>query len=468
MGGLEDSRTESLIRERKRQLPRGTQRPTSDDLKGQFVTKLTKLLNFGRKPPFSWSGMFWKKNHRPEPEAPSPGRGPERAPQNGPQASLPSDSGIDTVVAMLKAFGEHAFDIDRVPAEATRSECEGWARKIAFGEQLGVDGGPPKRDFGGARRYFEAHRAHEREHVTSSVSNFREAVHTFARCLTRTVGEERAADARVSAQLSNLSAALRESDASTLRREAEAVVNVVSEVMEQRQRLQQEQVQLLSEKIQHLKAELHEARESAALDPLTQLHNRSSLDSQLERVADLSFLMSATPCLLMIDVDHFKTVNDRFGHPIGDEVIRRVADTLVRHFLRREDFVARYGGEEFVVVVPDSSALQVRQRAERVRQSIAELGFAKGSDHFSVTASIGVAVLGPGDTGKSWLARADAALYEAKSAGRNRVVFAEDTGGSASSLHAAPPASQAPGRHSQAPARTLSSGSLRAVIKPSQ
>jgi PleD family two-component response regulator len=147
-----------------------------------------------------------------------------------------------------------------------------------------------------------------------------------------------AADARVGAKLGNLVAAFRANDADVIRREAE---EVVSDVMDQRKKLQQEQMQVLSEKIQRLKAELHEARESAALDPLTQLHNRASLDAQLERGADLSFLMNATPCLLMIDVDHFKSVNDRFGHPIGDEVIRRVADTLVRNFLRREDFVAR-------------------------------------------------------------------------------------------------------------------------------
>jgi diguanylate cyclase (GGDEF)-like protein len=163
--------------------------------------------------------------------------------------------------------------------------------------------------------------------------------------------------------------------------------------------------------------------------------------------------------VLFMDLDHFKSVNDRFGHPIGDEVIRRVADTLVRNFLRREDFVARYGGEEFVVVVPDSSSHAVRQRAERVRQAIGEIGFSKGKEQFSVTASIGVAVLGPGDTGKSWLERADAALYEAKSSGRNRVVFAEDTGAKAPSLRPSRPPSQAPGR-------TLSSGAIRLHGKP--
>jgi diguanylate cyclase len=397
--------------------------------------------------------MFWKKNTPSTPPAP-PSKASPGDEDGGRSDSRELDAAIDTVVAMMRTFGEHAFDLDSVQAEDTREECDGWARKISMGEKLGVEGGPPKRDFGGARRYFAAHRAHEREYVSSSVTNLREAVHAFARCLTRTVGEDRSADARVGAQLGHLVQAFAANDADVIRREAEAVVQVVSDVMDQRKKLQQEQLQILSEKIQKLKAELHEARESAALDPLTQLHNRASLDSQLERVADLSFLMSATPCLLMIDVDHFKSVNDRFGHPIGDEVIRRVADTLVRNFLRREDFVARYGGEEFVVVVPDSSAHAVRQRADRVRQAIAEIGFSKGSEHFSVTASIGVAVLGPGDTGKSWLARADSALYEAKTAGRNRVVFAEDAGASVPSMPAAKPVSAAPGR-------TISTGSLR-------
>lgn len=397
--------------------------------------------------------MFWKKN-APSPPSSSATSQPSLEAQDPGREGRDLDGALDAVVGLLRAFGEHAFETPGASAEDTREECDGWARKIAMGESQSALGGPLRRDFGGARRYFAAHRAHEREYVTSSVTNLREAVHAFARCLTRTVGEDRAADARVGAQLGNLVAAFGANDADVIRREAEAVVQVVTDVMDQRKKLQQQQMQVLSEKIAKLKAELHEARESAALDPLTQLHNRSSLDSQLERVADLSFLMSATPCLLMIDVDHFKSVNDRFGHPVGDEVIRRVADTLVRNFLRREDFVARYGGEEFVVVVPDSSSHAVRQRAERVRQSIEEIGFSKGTEQFSVTASIGVAVLGSGDTGKSWLERADAALYEAKSAGRNRVVFADETGAKAPSLSPSRPPSYSPGRG-------LSSGSLR-------
>src|SRR5690348_1947675 len=150
--------------------------------------------------------MFWKKNTPSSPPSAAPTSGGASGPEAGRAANdgRELDAAIDTVVALLRAFGEGAFDLDSVHAEETRSECDGWARKISMGEKLGVEGGPPKRDFGGARRYFAAHRAHEREYVGSSVTNLREAVHAFARCLTRTVGEDRAADARVGAQLGHL------------------------------------------------------------------------------------------------------------------------------------------------------------------------------------------------------------------------------------------------------------------------
>jgi diguanylate cyclase (GGDEF)-like protein len=191
--------------------------------------------------------------------------------------------------------------------------------------------------------------------------------------------------------------------------------------MERRRERQAEQVALLSEKIHALREELHQARALASLDPLTQLYNRNALDTHLERMADLSFLLSSSPCLLMIDVDHFKAVNDRYGHPLGDEVLRRVADALVRQFLRREDFVARYGGEEFVVVIPDSTLDNARKRADRVREAVGALVIPSPRGDVRVTISVGIACLATTDDAKSWLARADAALYEAKASGRNTI-----------------------------------------------
>lgn len=370
--------------------------------------------------------MFWKKANG------------NAAPESTRHASDGEDAALDAVAHLLKTFGEHAFDTENVSAQETRAECEGWARKITVGEGKTQDaqgaGKPFKRDFAGVRRYFAAQRTHEREFVGRSLGNLREAVHAFARCLTTTVGEDRAADERVGAQLGRLVGAFQSNDSEAIRSEAEGIVAVVQEVMAKRSESQKRMLSELSQKISDLRDELQEVREKAALDPLTQLFNRAALDAHLDRVADLAFLLSSSPCILMIDVDHFKQCNDTYGHPAGDEVLRRVADCLVRNFLRREDFVARYGGEEFVVVIPDSTLHNAELRAQRVRQSLSELEIETGKGKIHISVSIGLASLASGDTGHSWLARADAALYEAKSAGRNCVRVARENAAAVASI----------------------------------
>lgn len=359
--------------------------------------------------------MFWKKA--------APARGTDVAPAP-PPAGDSEDQALDALVSVVKSFGKDAFDTDKSSAETTRAECDDWAQRITIGPGRPDDGDAEeqgfRRDWGGLRRYFSAHRAHERDYVTRSFSTMREAVQTFARCLTDSVGEERASDERLGHELGQLLDSFRGNDPTTIRRGAESVARAVQEAIERRREREAKQVALLGEKIQALREELQQARELAALDPLTHLYNRNTLDTHLERVADLAYLLSSSPCLLMIDVDHFKSVNDKHGHLVGDEVLKRVADALVRQFLRREDFVARYGGEEFVIVIPDSTLENARRRSERVREAVESLAFERPAG-LKVTISVGISCLASGDDGKSWLARADAALYEAKAAGRNAV-----------------------------------------------
>ncbi len=399
----------------------------------------SKTLKIGRLRPFiRIRTMFWKK----------PSATAAHEPTSAQATASGEDAALDAVASLLKNFGENAFDTDNVSARDTRSECEGWAKRITVGggrSELGDDGEqkPFKRDFVGVRRYFAAQRAHEREFVGRSLGNLREAVHAFARCLTTTVGEDRAADERVGAQLGKLVGAFQSNDSQAIRYEAEGIVAVVQEVMAKRSESQKRMLGELSEKVSELREELQRVRDQAALDPLTQLFNRAALDAHLDRVADLAFLLSSSPCILMIDVDHFKRINDTYGHPAGDEVLRRVADMQVRNFLRREDFVARYGGEEFVVVIPDSSLHNAELRAERVRQSIEELEIETPKGKIQCTVSIGLASLSSGDSGNSWLARADAALYEAKGAGRNCVRVASEASSGVLSL--VPPRSIVPG-----------------------
>ena len=153
-------------------------------------------------------------------------------------------------------------------------------------------------------------------------------------------------------------------------------------------------------------------------DPLTGLANRRHLDV-LERELSQARRSGRPLAALMADIDHFKSINDAYGHAMGDKVLKQVAQIL-RDACRKEDIVARYGGEEFLVILPDSGAGAAADCGERMRKAVAGASFT-GIDR-PVTASFGATVLTPADTEDDFLKRADAALYEAKAGGRNRVV----------------------------------------------
>jgi diguanylate cyclase (GGDEF)-like protein len=165
-------------------------------------------------------------------------------------------------------------------------------------------------------------------------------------------------------------------------------------------------------------------REAARRDALTNALTRRALDeaAEIEIVRSLRHAMPLS--LLLLDIDHFKSINDRFGHPAGDAVLRQFT-TTTRRCLRREDLLGRIGGEEFGVLLPNTGAAGAAQLAERIRAAIADLDIEIEGRRPSLQVSIGVATLG--DDGTDWpvlMRRADDALYAAKRAGRNRVAIA--------------------------------------------
>ena len=159
-------------------------------------------------------------------------------------------------------------------------------------------------------------------------------------------------------------------------------------------------------------------RSEAVLDPLTGLLNRNTLELRFDELAQQAKLTGAPVCLIACDLDHFKQVNDRHGHDRGDTVLKDAA-YLLRKSLRSFELVYRLGGEEFLIVLPGSSVAEGRAIAERVRVGLEDAR----PGGLAVTASFGVAAGSGGDAVFEPLFRAaDSALYEAKRAGRNRVV----------------------------------------------
>jgi diguanylate cyclase len=197
--------------------------------------------------------------------------------------------------------------------------------------------------------------------------------------------------------------------------------------MIERTRGVEEQLRIACEEIRQLRDSLTEAQEAANQDPLTGLPNRRALDTRLAAATESARESGRPFAIAICDIDHFKAFNDRFGHQIGDEVIKFVATSLAEDGGERL-FAARYGGEEFVVLFEGVTAKQAGVEIDRIRAAIGARDLkinATGQTLGRLTFSAGVSELGVDDDGSSaMLKRADVSLYEAKRKGRNQVVIA--------------------------------------------
>ncbi len=198
-----------------------------------------------------------------------------------------------------------------------------------------------------------------------------------------------------------------------------------TEFLETRRRIEElERLSNLStdEKLRALMEEIDRYRELSATDSLTGLHNKRAFAARLAEEMARAARYKSRLSLIFCDIDHFKRVNDNFGHAVGDVVLQQVAGVLAGSRLRKSDIVARYGGEEFVVILPETGLQGAGTVAENLRLAVEGKEFALDGQPTSITASFGVAEYRPTMTGPEDLIRdADAALYAAKEKGRNRV-----------------------------------------------
>lgn len=182
----------------------------------------------------------------------------------------------------------------------------------------------------------------------------------------------------------------------------------------------QGRVESLEQETENYRTQLAEQRQQLMLDPLTQLPNRSALDERLEIEVERFRRYGSPLALALIDVDHFKLVNDRYGHSAGDKTLQVLGQVFAKAF-RRSDFIARYGGEEFVVLLPEQGLNGLMAPLDKLRQTVMRLPFDFKGQRVTITISIGATAFSAGDTAAMAFERADAELYKAKAQGRNQV-----------------------------------------------
>jgi len=210
----------------------------------------------------------------------------------------------------------------------------------------------------------------------------------------------------------------------------EGLLGTMDEHQQQRDLREQEvaaRLKGLAERVAHMEQEaqgyrehLEVQRQKALLDPLTGLPNRAAWSERLDYEVNAWHQRGNSLSLAMLDLDHFKRINDGYGHLAGDKVLKIIANVLSKR-LRPTDFIARFGGEEFVLLMPDSALADALAVGEVLREAIAACPFHFKGEPVTITVSMGVAQFQPGERSDLALKRADEALYRAKAAGRNQV-----------------------------------------------
>ncbi|TDQ44375.1 GGDEF domain-containing protein [Tepidicella xavieri] len=230
------------------------------------------------------------------------------------------------------------------------------------------------------------------------------------------------------AELTQLHGALSAQDAEALRARLPRTLQR-SQAMRDATTELRTQVAASRAEIERLRADLDRAREEVFIDSLTKVLNRKGLDHRLEQILTQARAgQDAGHGLVMLDIDHFKLINDQHGHLVGDQVLAAVGEVLRQVVTDPTHVVARYGGEEFAIVLPHAGLEAAAALAEKVCRTTRAMKLRKRNAHdvvLSVTVSAGAAVHRPGESAQDWVARADAALYRSKQAGRDRVTVAE-------------------------------------------
>lgn len=339
----------------------------------------------------------------------------------GAQASQPVEMSEEkaTILYFLDLYNKHLIDIDTHPVRKVRETLDRFAKGLMTADKKETDAVLFE-----LRQWFASYRIDEATYIQNTFDDFKRIIWDFADQLSEDVNEERSNERAVTASLEALREAVESNSIEALRSKSREFINFYVEHQSKKDENRQKRISKVRRNLDTVKKQLIEANQSLQLDHLTQAFNRRSFDDRLKTHWRI-FGLEKKPCtLIILDIDHFKKVNDTYGHDIGDFLLKECVRLLQGCFGRTEDFVARIGGEEFAVILPETEIVTAVRRAEEALDVIRKEVFVQAGAQIRFTVSMGIAQLQDGESFDQWLKRADTALYQSKNSGRNRLTVA--------------------------------------------
>ena len=341
------------------------------------------------------------------------------------------ETALETVGSVLRSIARSAFTIEDDTADDIQRRFDDWAQHILIQTpppdralEEGDESRSFPRDWLALRRVVQDHRRREHDYVVETVGGLRGAVWAFVDSLHRVMGMVAASDRQVGGNIERLKEVARGGSPERLRTEVMTVVREIETVIEDRQKKQRAQTRDLGSRIRNVSHQLQETRSPASLDPMTRLFNRKALEDHLSQLIELSDLFEQQVCVAYFDIDGMRGINEAYGQPTGDLLLRKLADMVARAFPQRTDFAARFDGDAFVVIQNETPLKDARRLAERFMQQARVVHVKRGDREVHATFSGGLAQLEPGESAKGLFERTARAAKRAYDGGGDRVLDA--------------------------------------------
>lgn len=323
-----------------------------------------------------------------------------------------------TLLYLIDIFNKHLLEVEGHPVRKVREQLDDFAKEILRGE--------PNFDktLFRFRQFMSSYRVDECAYYQKTFEEFRGIVWDLVDQLSEDMSENQKDDFEIRQHLEELKDAVESNSIEVLKHESRKFIDAYVEKQFKKEKRSSTRMKSIRKNLNVVKKQLHEATDNLRTDHLTQALNRKSFDESAELQRKLAQASAQPVSLIMIDIDHFKKINDTFGHPIGDFVLKQLVHTLKTVFHREVDVIARYGGEEFAVILPDFNTDHAMKKAEELMAKIRADVYVQDQHKISFTVSLGIAQLAPHEDVEGWLKRADLALYNSKNTGRNRATLA--------------------------------------------
>jgi diguanylate cyclase len=330
--------------------------------------------------------------------------------------------------ALLQLVREFSLDLQELKTEEFRAGLSELSERLAGGEKLRR----LEAAFDSRKRAIAEFAARQKDYLRDREAEFKDIIDILSKAMVALDSENRQYNRSILEQSRRIEDVTLLDDIKKVKQALLTEVETLRESVRRKEARDTAKIEELSRQVSTLNSELKSARTASESDALTGAYNRRSFDRCLAEWVEKNTVKPQTLAMLMLDIDDFKRVNDSYGHQTGDSVLLAVANKC-RQTVRAEDFLARYGGEEFVLLMPGASLRNAVKKARQIGEAIAATRYLlEGTgrpQHLSLTVSIGVSGLRKADTAASLIARADKALYLAKTLGKNRVVSENDVPG---------------------------------------